>query len=432
MERRYFALHTRAAPETTLAALVERIRSQQLGELVPLIMMEKRLRQLRRRQPFYLVLAINTETEAVPLAIKELAQTLLRSVRFMPVTGKEARRFAVTGFEAIDNVVVIPFQPPRRVEMFASAAVAPTAVAPPARDERSAARNYENLLRWLSAHGQGTLTRAQQTAHKLGLLNETESCRSVLRRLRLLGHLELSDEGRHWAMGPSCLARLPVHDTAGALAFALCGARSAKLTETLQAKAVDVRLLAQPAADGPPTCLFYYATGSEVAQICRENSLLLTDAAQLAETLLPVDDWRAGLPIVTGVIPSLYEKSRWLGGQFHAVETAHAAGFYELLRPNAQTAPLTLYHDADAGCWRRGDWYGLRFLASEDKQALFVKGQFAVPLNQRWPLLYEKALVLATGRLPRRSGAWLIYPDVPSPLAVRLCAQLNVALTMQS
>jgi hypothetical protein len=45
-------------------------------------------------------------------------------------------------------------------------------------------------------------------------------------------------------------------------------------------------------------------------------------------------------------------------------------------------------------------------------------GQLAIPIAQRWPLLHDRCLVLASGRLPSRLGGeqWLRYPGVSREL----------------
>src|SRR2546428_1873037 len=38
-------------------------------------------------------------------------------------------------------------------------------------------------------------------------------------------------------------------------------------------------------------------------------------------------------------------------------------------------------------------------------------GRLAIPLDWRWPELYERVLVLASGQLPVHRNPWLIYED---------------------
>ena len=99
---------------------------------------------------------------------------------------------------------------------------------------------------------------------------------------------------------------------------------------------------------------------------------------------------------------------------------------------------LTVFFDAGAESGRRllrGEWYGLRFLALR-RSGKYLKamwrdedgGLLAVPYRQRWPLLYERALVLSTGLLPRRhpENGLLYYQGIPLALATSIAEPLGV------
>ena len=83
----------------------------------------------------------------------------------------------------------------------------------------------------------------------------------------------------------------------------------------------------------------------------------------------------------------------------------------------------------------RGEWYGLRFLAlhrlSKYRKAEWSEddcGCLKILKRQRWPLLYERALVLASGFLPASStdGRYLYYRGIPLTLAQSVADQLGV------
>ncbi len=50
----------------------------------------------------------------------------------------------------------------------------------------------------------------------------------------------------------------------------------------------------------------------------------------------------------------------------------------------------------------------------------------AVLLSWRWPELYERTLVLASGRLPDRSGGWLRFDDIDPRLLETLAKKLRL------
>ena len=55
-------------------------------------------------------------------------------------------------------------------------------------------------------------------------------------------------------------------------------------------------------------------------------------------------------------------------------------------------------------------------------------GLLAIPHRQRWPLLYKRALVLASGFLPNRNpeNGLLYYRGIPLPLALSVAEHLGV------
>jgi hypothetical protein len=94
------------------------------------------------------------------------------------------------------------------------------------------------------------------------------------------------------------------------------------------------------------------------------------------------------------------------------------------------------FFDARAEQWLQGDWHGLAFLALQEQGAAVAghdpaRSRLLIPRSDRWPLLYEKGLVLAGGLLPSCCGAhaqWLCYEAIPAALAHQLAEKLNVPL----
>jgi len=54
------------------------------------------------------------------------------------------------------------------------------------------------------------------------------------------------------------------------------------------------------------------------------------------------------------------------------------------------------------------------------------RNQLAAPADWRWPEVYERALVLASGRLPLRKNGWLMYEHVGAELVDELCNKLRL------
>lgn len=84
-----------------------------------------------------------------------------------------------------------------------------------------------------------------------------------------------------------------------------------------------------------------------------------------------------------------------------------------------------------------GDFYGMRFLARKKRGLSPVwfrkrEEQLVIMERERWPLPYERALVLAGGLLPRHLSGdgqrMLIYEGVTRHLAERLCRLLELEM----
>ena len=110
---------------------------------------------------------------------------------------------------------------------------------------------------------------------------------------------------------------------------------------------------------------------------------------------------------------------------------------YRLTRgKDTNTYQIVLYLDQSNQRWLRADWYGLRFLAYDSAGRDFEvtydssTNDLLIPMAERWPMLYERALVLASGSLPgpAANSRWLKYSGVSSELVQLLTEKLNVSI----
>jgi hypothetical protein len=96
--------------------------------------------------------------------------------------------------------------------------------------------------------------------------------------------------------------------------------------------------------------------------------------------------------------------------------------------------PSAVFYDAERGVFLRGDWYGLRCLAHLREGLAcpayydVLSARLALPMAWRPPEIYERALVLSSGRLPERRGGWLWYDDIELDLITLLAVKLNLEL----
>ncbi|MBD2580161.1 hypothetical protein [Oscillatoria sp. FACHB-1406] len=298
--------------------------------------------------------------------------------------------------------------------------------------------NYDRLLYWLSASGSGTLESFKKACQTL----ELSEPRRILRRLKLLGHIESSSNGSRWSSTPAALVR--VNSAPDTLDFLLCGQRSQELLHKLEHESKVVYL--NQAQGDAPLCVRLQLDSLEefpplITSIKNQLNIPIIDAGEsslkLAEILPDLIAWKQGLRCLPGIVPSLYEWKRFEGREFVESSFPQQTGMYEMWDFKKDARPVQiLFYDSETDTWRQGDWYGLRFLALHYNNCPCIarydatNARLAVPYSQRWPELYERALVLASGLLPSyqktEQNLWLIYENVGQNLAHQLTQKLYV------
>ena len=296
----------------------------------------------------------------------------------------------------------------------------------------------ERLLHWLSVIGEGTWEGFNQACNVLKVAQDKQEARSALRRLSLLGHLDLSDDGSRWSVSPAVLVRFPDNPDSGFLA----GRRTESFLRRVR-EFWHINETPQSYYSGPPRIDLNSGVAENTA------ALEITDAGatstRLAALLPDLNEWKDSLQSLDNLKVTSYEIERWQSGSFQPCDTVYdrdgiyygEPGMYRISLEGDRTGrTMTLFFDEPAQRWIRGDWYGLRFLSLEAGQACVEAvhdsgaGELLIPASQRWPLLYERALTLASGMLPGRAANpdWLSYPRIPLDLAKVLCGKLNVNL----
>ena len=310
---------------------------------------------------------------------------------------------------------------------------------PENRGEAAFGERYDHLLYWLSTNGEGTWQTFAKVCNVLQLAVDVKETKSIFRRLRLLGYIESSEDGQKWSICPTAL----VQGAADPNICFLTGQQTPKLIMEL-GEQYSVKNLPQSGYQGP-SCVKVHGRFSEEISI---NGFQLTcagpAAVQLAHLLPDLEGWKNILPPIK-IALFRYNIERWNGTQFRQCSTFRESGgryigksgMYRLTRKE-ETNPyqLVLYFDELNQRWLRGDWYGLRFLADntdrQDFKVGYDTGTNAILIRngERWPLLYERALVLASGMLPTRSEdrEWLIYSGVSGKLVQLLTEKLNVSI----
>jgi len=413
---RWYALFQvrRCPPHLLLPQLAGIIKAQKLGRCVPRVCFERRA----GRGEYYLGMAIESEVPGEPPREMErlLALPALLSPVRSPGGGQRLQalsRADLADFMGVDLAVEGYAAELRTASIERSATFDPfgplSEQDAPLQDARP-----EKLLAWMSAYGEGLIDSFRAACAALQIVDPQR----ILRNLRLLGHAEQSADGRRWSISPTTCAG--VRDGEGD-AYVLCGARDSDLVARLREMLVVTEL--PQTGMGPPGLRIAVRAGTTFDLAAVADIEVVPHAAlRLAEALPTFSQWRRALTRLPGLEPSRYEFHRYVDGEFIRAPFEQRSGLYQLWhRADAAAAHhRTLYYDGEQDEWIRGEWYALRFL-ERDARVPFeydeTTRRVACRRDRRLPEIYERALVLASGRLPRAEGEWVIYGSVSPELS---------------
>ncbi len=436
MERKYFYARAVGSPQDVLRKITTTVVNAELAARIPLVKLEK-----NARGQFYVFLGVDDESPRIPGGLGRILQRL--GIRFDEeyplkpgqIKGMVQRQdIRIHGFNSLQYRRLEYADPGDPFEQ--SDAWQPQEASPEvcARSER--------LLHWVSARGEGTWEAFAQACAILRVADDRQEARSVFRRFNLLGHIDRSSDGSRWAASPAALVRFPDDPASGFLT----GQRTESLIRVFEER-WSLNEKRQTHYPGPPRI----ALGSSLPRDTNGGADLgVVEAGstsiQLAHLLPDLNGWKDSLHSIPKLPIAAYDVKRWQRqGGFQACDTLYEQngiwhgelGMYRLGRDgDGSSRTMTLFFDEPFNRWLRGDWYGLRFLALEADQEKVEaihdsdSGELLIPASQRWPLLYERALTLASGLLPGRTAnpEWLSYPRIPLDLARTLCRKLNVDL----
>ena len=436
VERKYFYARTVGNPQSVLGDIINIVQDADLASEIPLVKLEK-----NPRREFYVFLGVeSSEGPRIPSGLG--AVFAARNIYFeedYPLRPEEIRPMVqrqdieIHGFQALQYRRQLAQDPGDPFDE--SDSWQPNE---PTSEERE---RYDRLLQWLSARGEGTWAAFAQACEMLEVTEDRGTARSAIRRLSLLGHMDCSADGSRWSISPSALVRFPDNKEDGFIS----GQRTSTLIHNLGALAPMSKTIQSHFA-GPTR--FSWDNGPAFSSDSLAN-LGVEDggvtAERLAELLPELHEWKDSLQPLPGLSTTSYRIEKWQGDKFLPCDTVRErngvyeaeTGMYRLSRDGDKTSrTLTVFFDLPARQWLRGDWYGLRFLALEAGRSGAIAvhdssyGKLFIPESQRWPLLYERALTLASGLLPHRTKkpGWLSYSRIPLGLAQMLSRKLNVDL----
>ncbi|AFZ04647.1 hypothetical protein [Calothrix sp. PCC 6303] len=436
--RWYRGYKYRKNPQELIKLITQKIHEENLSQYIPLLRLEK---GVKPRGDFYFFLAIESP-QAGQIPQKVMDSKLLKLPFFQTEAVKGLNSFKYEEIKSMvgishdvhDYTNPIPYQPLPKIiiEHPFNFTVSQQTNSSPQNIDISSHR-HEHLIYWLSAIRSGTWELFDKTCNQL----EIKESKRVLRRLKLLGHLEVSADGKRWSIAPTAMVQISINSDLQE--FIICGQRSINLIKYLQ-KYTNLKSINQPRGDAPP-CIYIQVDQS--VNICAllktigtEFSLInVGEVSKKLVNILPnINTWKQNLRDLQGIVTTCYEWERFDNNDFVACDFPSESGMYRMYNLNIRAdKPLrTLFHDRESNLWLQGDWYGLRFLALQQMEHKCIfnydlsNKQLAILASQRFPEIYERALVLASGKLPTYVDSWLVYTNIELEMLVLLSAKLNL------
>lgn len=292
---------------------------------------------------------------------------------------------------------------------------------------------WDKLLWWCSAQGEASFQLFKHTAELLSGGAQAKPWH-LMRRLTLQGHIEFDGSSRtmRW-----CTNEPTFVCESGGRAF-LIGRRTPKYLMQIE----GILALDRYSPNGAPT----FVTASTQEVLAHESGLTSLGVSVANN---PSRHWANVLPIWGTFVsslerdPDVREHSEsfriWDGNEFCPSNPSEdGIGLYEITGQHQLDMRTRLF---DGKEWLVGPFYDLQWiiarLRGRDMYAVLKPdGMLLVPEAERWPLLYERALVLCSGRLPNRfrlgEQSYLGYLGVEGEVASKLCDNLEIKLKKES
>lgn len=447
MPRWYKGFQCRGNVQATIKAIRKVVQRHKLGSMVPVLRTEKLEGKRTKYQKFWLFLAI--ESPNIGELPEKVQSTLLhvpalRRPEREPFTYEQIQTMVGPEHEVHNYARSIPYHPHTAKNLAYADPFDQDDTIPDQNNQEDnildRTKRYDQLMLWLSAIGSGSWYMFRSACQTLGLDYDGSQSRRIFRNLRLLGHIESLRSGSLWTVAPPVLTLLSEGDK-GEREYLFCGGRDNTLLQSLS-NIAKVRAL--PQRDGNAPAALYVETREAIETIphirgissTRQSTITNNASYEFAKLLPPLAAWMRHLEVLEGIMPHMFETKKFNGNIFVDDVFQYKSGFYQLWLNehyvSEKRLQYTLFYDETSGHWLRGDWYGLRFLSRQlDNSPCPVRYEpvsrlLAIPKEMRWPELYERALVLASGRLPNKSDSWLIYDNIEPKVVHEFSTKLNL------
>jgi len=270
---------------------------------------------------------------------------------------------------------------------------------------------HNRLLYWCSCVGSGDLARLVAVVKSLGTLPEGAGIWSLLRRMIVLGHLEVArtSSGWRWSIAP------PVRITPASGGPAFSAGR--RLPSDLNAEGV----VSESQKLGPDitSCPAWEGAYS---------------ARRIIDRLPKLDDFIASASAWNETDFTAYIIKRIDDDKYIIAPEADPFGVHLFERDGRLT---WAWFDKTRNRWIVSDPLTISFLhratAGLAIAALDEEDSLIIPWSDRWPIPYERAMVLCSGKLPlvicdNNNNLLLKYKGIPRELATQVAGNLGVQL----
>ncbi len=441
MPRQYVAVNAVGNPMEIFERIRRVIQLQKQTQMIPVVKFERKL-QRGSRGEFYVLLAVeNKEGMTLPDEVATVLEYAgLRGQPLWPIEPASVK--PMTGGAELEthSLNALKYEPLWSNDIGDPFDLSDAPFHEEDVDDSSLGGRYNRLLYWLSANAEGTWQTFARVCDVLQLTNDTKGARSILRRLILLGYIEISSNGQKWSICPTTLVQCAAEPDVCFLA----GQQTPNLIEQLSAH-WTIKNIPQPGYQGPSCVKVHSNLSTDLLVDELQVETVGVVSVQLARLLPDLEGWEAILTSIDRIDTTHYNIEIWNGNGFSPCDTFYErdgqyfgeSGMYRLTRgKEGNTYQVVLYLDQPNQRWLRGDWYGLRFLAynsvGRDFEVTYDSStnDLLIPVDERWPMLYERALVLASGSLPGRpeNPRWLKYSGISSELVQQLTGKLNVSI----
>lgn len=297
------------------------------------------------------------------------------------------------------------------------------------------------FLQWLSWRGHGSISDVTSSAAALvegSAQTKINIARAYLRRLEVLGHLDLSWSDSKWRIHPTVITQLP-----GSSALALVvGHRTPELEERLETEAVPHTIepvgSVSTSLSDPRTLLLEYDSESELSDVAADVGAIFIPcvASTLAENLpLLALGARSGGPNKQGSPVGLFNAATQ---EFVVVDAFRRDGLFRQI-VNGRN---------EYWFFRSGDWFSTSYsegicLAISEKHTRYLQlrvvektddpiGTLSVNASLPLPVQHRRALVSCSGTSPVRTpgGAWT-YENVPVSVASAIARSVHQHLQVR-